>query len=196
MLVILKCWLFLNLLYLKCFCSNVFRLAFWHTYVYIYILGPGLGAGPHCEHRPHQVPELDLVWPSFCGPAVAPECVARVISGDGFGVWWMHGAPRGSAATLSYMVWVPWGLAGASTALLSRCLSDRVTRNAWHMGLCVVLLWDNSWFPKLSPDFWLGLHFCVKDAILPVVGLLRWGGAVIRSPHLRRGSSVACRAAS
>ena len=116
MLVILKYWLFLNLLYLKCFCSNVFRLAFWHTYVYIYTLGPGLGAGPHWEHRPHLVPELDLVWASFsfCGPAVAPECVARVISGDEFGTWWMHGAPRGSAATLSYMVRVPWGLAGAS----------------------------------------------------------------------------------
>ena len=159
MLVILKCWLFLNLLYLKCFCSNVFRLAFWHTYVYIYILGPGLGAGPHCEHRPHQVPKLDIVWASFCGPAVAPECVARVISGDGFGVWWMHGAPRGSAATLSYMVRVPWGLAGASTALLSRCLSDRVISNAWYMWLCVVLLWDNSWFPKLSPDFFAWCPF-------------------------------------
>ena len=102
MLVFLKCRLFLNLLYLKCFYSNVFRLAFWHTYVYMYILGPGLGAGPHCEHRPHQVPEIDIVWASFCGPAVAPECVARVISGDGFGVSWMHG--QGTAGFSSYVV--------------------------------------------------------------------------------------------
>ena len=152
-------------------------------------------AWAHCKHRPHLVPELDLRWASFCGPAVAPECVARVISGDGFGVWWMHGTPRGSAATLSYMVRVPWGLAGSSTALLSRCLSDRVIRNTWYMGLCVVLLWDNSWFPKLSRIFGLASISVLKMSSCRLCSSSGGDGAVIRSPHLRRGSSVACRAA-
>ena len=75
----------------------------------------------------------------------------------------------------------------------------RVPRHHCCRGACQIMLsgthdiWDSAWsccetivgFRSCPQIFWLGLHFCVKDAILPVVGLLRWGwgGHKIASPR-------------
>ena len=130
------------------------------------------------EFLPCVVTELDLRWASFCGLAGAPECVVKVISGDGgcFGT-----GHRGVQAAWSYMVRGPWGLAGASTALLSRCLSDRV-------------IWDSA---GSCSGAIVGFRSCppifgrVPISVLKKPSCRFWSscggdGTVIRSPHLRR----------
>ena len=139
------CYRLLNLKYIF---SHVFRLEVWHTCVYSLILGPGLGAWGARWPPATPGPQINLRWASVCGPAVTPECVARVISGCGFGA-------RDTAGFSSYrVIQSTW---------------------SWAVGLYGVVLWGSSWLPKLFTDFWPGPQFCVKYAILPVLELLRWG---------------------